>query len=115
MTEMSFFLLQVTEAAISKTCGRLAVISVPQQSIAQETLKGPVEIHVWDMHSNTNWKVLLSSQPSISRQLIVGCDYLVSFVQTRKNVSDTDNLTSALQRRSARGRYSQPDVNVAST
>lgn len=64
------------------------------------------------MYSNTNWKVSLSSQPSISRQLIVGCDYLVSFVQTRKNVSDTGNPTSAFQRHSARSPYSRPDEAV---
>ena len=75
-------------------------------------MKGPVEVHLWDLNSHTNWRVLLSKQASISRQLTVGCDYLVTFVQTRKNISETESVISGLPRRSANSAYSLADKAV---
>ncbi|KAJ7382361.1 hypothetical protein OS493_035421 [Desmophyllum pertusum] len=81
---------QITEATISNTCGRLVAISVPRQNNNHEWMKGPVEVHMWDLNNHTDWKIQLSLYSSISRQLKVGCGYLVTFVQCRRNVSATD-------------------------
>ena len=90
---------QITEAAISNTCGKLVVISVPRQSNSQEWMKGPADLHMWDLSNCTEWKVQLTLHPSISRQLKVCCEHLVTFVQCRKNVSDTEKIKSGMQRR----------------
>ena len=88
--------LQVTEAVISNTCGKLAAIGIPQPSSNQEVMKGPAEVHLWDLNYHTNWKVVLSEHPSVSRQLTVGCNHLITFIQTRKHVSVTERLKSGL-------------------
>lgn len=76
------------------------VISVPRpQSNSQGWMKGPADLHMWDLNNHTDWKVQLTLHPSISRQLKVGCDYLVTFVQCRKNVSDVERIKSGMQRR----------------
>ena len=85
---------------------------IPQQSNNQEAMKGPVEVHLWDLNDLTNWKVVLSEQPSTSRQLTVGCDYLVTFIQTRDNVSDAERLKSGLITRSSNKAYSPVDEAV---
>lgn len=90
---------KITEAAISNTCGKLVVISVPRQSNSQEWMKGPADLHMWDLNNCTEWKVQLTYHPSISRQLKVCCEHLVTFVQCRKNVSDTEKIKSGMQRR----------------
>lgn len=109
---MCFLCEQITEAATSNTCGRLAVISIPQQRSTQEAMKGPVQVHMWDLNNHTNGNVLLSEHPSISRQISVGCDYLVSFLQTRRQVSEAERLKSGLQRRSANNACSLVDEAV---
>lgn len=75
-------------------------------------MKGPVEVHLWDLNNHTNWKVVLSEQPSTSRQLTVGFDYLVTFIQTLKNVSDAERLKSGLIRRSTNKSYPPVDEAV---
>ena len=75
-------------------------------------MKGPIEVHLWDLNNQTNWKVVLSDQASTSRQLTVGCDYLVTFIQTLRNVSDAERLKSGLIRRSANKAYSPVDEAV---
>ena len=62
-------------------------------------MKGPVYLHMWDLNNCTDWKVQLTLHPSISRQLKVCCEHLVTFVQCRKNVSDTEGVKSGMQRR----------------
>ena len=62
-------------------------------------MKGPADLHMWDLNNHTDWKVQLTLHPSISRQLKVGCDYLVTFVQCQKNVSDAERIKSGMQRR----------------
>ena len=84
---------------MSNTCGKLVVISVPRQSNSQEWMKGPADLHMWDLNNCTEWKVRLTLHPSISRQLKVCCEHLVTFVQCRKNVSDADRIKSDIQRR----------------
>ena len=75
-------------------------------------MKGPVEVHLWDLNNQTNWKVVLCEQPSTSRQLTVGCDYLVTFIQTLKTVSDAERLKSGLIKRSTNKAYSPVDEAV---
>ena len=62
-------------------------------------MKGPTDLHMWDINKCTEWKVQLTLHPSISRQLKVCCEHLVTFVQCRKNVSDADRIKSDMQRR----------------
>ena len=87
---------QVTEASISNTCGKLVVISVPRQSNSQEWMKGPADLHLWDLNNCTEWKVQLTLHPSISRKLKVGCEHLVTFVQCQENVSDAERIKSGM-------------------
>lgn len=75
------------------------VICVPRQSNSQEWMKGPAELHMWDLNNHINWNVQLTLHPSISRQLKVCCEHLVTFVQCRKNVSDAEIIKSGMQRR----------------
>ena len=63
-------------------------------------MKGPAELYMWDLNNRTDWKVQLTLHPSISRQLKVCCEHLVTFVQCRKNVSDAERtVKSGMQRR----------------
>ena len=101
-----FLFQKIMEAAISNTCGKLAAISIAQQSNTQDAMKGPVVVHLWDLNNHTNWKVVLSEHPSTCRQLMVGCEYLVTFLQTRKKASDVERLIKDLQSRSANGAHS---------
>ena len=97
---LSFFSCkQITEASISNTCGKRVVISVPRQSNTQEWMKGPADLHMWDLNNCSKWKVQLTLHPSISRQLKACCEHLVTFVQCRENVSDAERIKSGMQRR----------------
>lgn len=81
---------------MSNTCGKLAAISFPQQSSNQEIMKGPAEVHLWDLNYHSNWKVVLSEHPSVARQLTMGCNHLITFIQTWKNISHTERLQGGL-------------------
>ena len=54
---------------------------------------------MWDLNNHTNWKIQLSEHPTIIRQMKVGCDYLVTFVQCRKNVSASERIKSGMAKR----------------
>lgn len=99
---------QITEAAISNTCGRLVAISVPRQSNSQDWMKGPAEVHLWDLNNHTNWKVQISLHPTIIRRVKVGCEYLVTFVQCRNDVTASHKVRSDRTKR--RSSYSVSSV-----
>ena len=75
-------------------------------------MKGPADIHMWDLNNHTDWKVQLTLHSSISRHLKVGCDYLASFVQCRKNVSDAERIKSGMRRRGSNVVHSVVDEAV---
>ena len=75
-------------------------------------MKGPADIHMWDLNNHTDWKVQLTLYSSICRHLKVGCDYLVMFVQCRKNVSDAERIKSGMRRRGSNVVHSVVDEAV---
>ena len=67
---------------------------------------------MWDLNNHTDWKVQLTLHSSVSRQLKVGCDYLVTFVQYRKNVSNTERNRSGMPKKGSKAAYSVADEAV---
>ena len=76
-------------------------------------MKGPAKVHLWDLNNHTNWKVQISLHPTIIRRVKVGCEYLVTFVQCRNNVTASQKVRSGrTKRRSSYNASSVADEGI---